>query len=395
MGQKAICIHGQEATKVFYDEDKFQRKGALPKRIQNTLLGKNGVHSMDGADHKNRKAMFLNLMTPANIQRLMDLMAQQWEVYIAKWEKMDKIVLFTETQEILCRAMCAWTGVPLKEEEVKQRSKDFFKMIDAFGGVGPRHWRGKSARNRTNKWMKKIIKAVRKGQLSIPTESAAYVIAMHRDPGGKLLDTRIAAVELNNVIRPTIAISYYITFIALTLHEYPMYQQKLQDGEENYDEYFVHEVRRFFPFAPILGAIVRKDFDWQGYRFKKGSMTILDVFGNLHDEKLWERPLDFFPDRFKEWNRNAFDLIPQGGGLPQTGHRCPGEWLTIETMKVAVNYLARAITYKVPEQDLSFNLKRIPTYPKSGFIISEVRRTNTSTPVVKVPQCPFHEMLKE
>jgi fatty-acid peroxygenase len=394
MGQKAICIHGAEATKVFYDEDKFQRKGALPKRVQNTLLGKQGIHTKDDEVHKNRKVMFMSLMSPERIQQLMDIMGKYWQAYISKWEKMDKVVLFHESQEILCRAICEWSGVPLKEKEVKERSRDFWKMVDAFGGVGPRHWRGKRARNRTGKWIKAIIKDVRSGKLQAPVQSAANVVAMHRDRAGNLLDKKIAAVELINVLRPTVAISYFIAFAALALHKYPMYRQKVLEGDEKEVEYFVQEVRRFFPFAPILGAITRKDFDWQGFQFKKGRMVLLDVFGNLHDDKLWDNPSAFLPERFKNWQESAYDMIPQGGGNPYISHRCPGEWLTIESMKVAVNCLVKGMEYKVPDQDFSFSMKRMPTYPKSGFIITEVKRTQIPAPTVKVPQCPFHDKIK-
>ncbi len=40
MGQKVICIGGEEAAEVFYDELKFRRKGAAPKRIKESILGK-------------------------------------------------------------------------------------------------------------------------------------------------------------------------------------------------------------------------------------------------------------------------------------------------------------------------------------------------------------------
>ena len=30
----------------------------------------------------------------------------------------DRIVLFTEAREVLCRAVCEWAGVPLPEAEV-------------------------------------------------------------------------------------------------------------------------------------------------------------------------------------------------------------------------------------------------------------------------------------
>src|SRR5207253_2623883 len=106
------------------------------------------------AAHRHRKEMFMSLMSRESIQKLMDLMRQEWEVYIAKWEKMDSVVLFDEVQEILCRAACAWAGVPLKEKEVRKRAGDFGFMVDAFGAVGPRNWRGRWARRRTESWIR-------------------------------------------------------------------------------------------------------------------------------------------------------------------------------------------------------------------------------------------------
>ena len=47
-----------------------------------------------------------------------------------------------------------------------------------------------------------------------------------------------------------------------------------------------------------------------------------------------------------------FNFVPQGGGDHLVNHRCPGEWITIEFMKVAAEFLARRVAYVVPEQDL-------------------------------------------
>ena len=43
-------------------------------------------------------------------------------------------------------------------------------------------------------------------------------------------------------------------------------------------------------------------------------------------------------------------------------------------MKVSLEFLTKQITYEVPEQDLTYNLIRIPSLPKSGFIITQVKR---------------------
>ena len=74
----------------------------------------------------------------------------------------------------------------------------------------------------------------------------------------------MAAMELMNMIRPMVAISWYITFAALALHQHPQYKLKLQQGdEEEYINWFVQEVRRYYPFAPFIGAQVRQEFQWR------------------------------------------------------------------------------------------------------------------------------------
>jgi fatty-acid peroxygenase len=373
LGKKAICIHGEEAARVFYDNERFQRAGALPKPIKKTLFGEGGVQGLDGEAHKQRKAMFMSLMSPDNIERLMKLTAEQWQAYGNKWERgTHLVVLFEEAQEIFCRAACAWTGVPLKEEEVKYRTQDFTAMVDSFGAAGPRYFRGLPARARTEKWLRAIIDKIRNRSLEVNEGSAAHVFATSRDADGSLLDTRIAAVELINVIRPYVAIAYYVAFSALALHEHPEYREKLRNGDDRDVKMFVQEVRRFYPFAPLLGAIVRKDFNWRGHHFKKGRMVLLDIYGPLHDAKLWEEPYEFRPERFMEWKGSPFDFVPQGGGDHEMGHRCAGEWITIGAMQVSLQFLT-AMEYEVPAQDLGFSLSRIPTFPRSGFVIKNVK----------------------
>src|SRR4051812_24200949 len=73
LGMKVICLHGQEAAAIFYDPQKFIRKGAVPKRVQKTLLGENGIQTLDNAAHQHRKAMFMSLMNPGQIHKLMQL----------------------------------------------------------------------------------------------------------------------------------------------------------------------------------------------------------------------------------------------------------------------------------------------------------------------------------
>src|SRR4051812_44856141 len=380
MGQRAVCIHGREAAKVFYDETEFQRAGALPRRVVTSLFGKNAIHTLDGDAHHRRKTAFLSLMSPANLERLMTEMAQYWRAAVREWPNKSGIVLFDEAAQILTQGACAWAGVPLKQSDVAHRSRDFVSMVDSFGGVGPRLWRGKLARMRIETWIAAIISDARRSSILMRPDSALAVMSGLRDVNGKLLDARTAAVELINVIRPTVAIAWYIAFAGLALHENPDWKQKIanepvsRSAGSNAD-LFMQEVRRFFPFAPFLGALVKRPFEWNGYRFERGTMVLLDVYGTNHDPDLWQAPDEFRPERFVDWKEDAFSLIPQGGG-DRMGHRCPGEWITMHNVTLALHFLTRCMTYDVaPGQDLTVDLTRMPTGPKSGLVLQNIRTT--------------------
>ncbi|EIJ77549.1 fatty acid alpha hydroxylase, cytochrome P450 (plasmid) [Bacillus methanolicus MGA3] len=82
----------------------------------------------------------------------------------------------------------------------------------------------------------------------------------------------------------------------------------------------------------------------------------------------------FSPDRFAKWEGSPFSFIPQGGGDYFMGHRCAGEWVTIEVMKVSLDYLTNRMDYEVPDQDLSFSMASMPSIPHSKVVIKNVKK---------------------
>jgi len=267
---KTICMTGPEAARLFYDQSRFKRQGAMIGRIQKTLLGRGGVQGLDDAAHRHRKQMFMSLMTPERIEGLIATTAEEWQARARLWAQKDEIVLYDELHELLTRAACAWAGVPLPEAQVPQRTHEITALFDAAGSVGPKHWRARWARKRANRWIENVVMQIRSGQMRPPEGSAASTIAKHRDLDGELLSPHVAAVEVLNVIRPIVAVGVYITFVAHALHHHPDCRSELEDGDDgSYPELFVQEVRRFYPFFPAVAALVRSDFDWMGYRFPR------------------------------------------------------------------------------------------------------------------------------
>lgn len=372
--QDTICMTGAEAAELFYDESRFIRQGAAPGRVLNTLFGRGGVQGLDGQAHRHRKQLFMSLMSPENVARLGELSAEQWRLSARAWERMPAVVLLDETRELLFRAACTWAGVPFEPSEVRARTNDVGDLIESGGAVGPKHWQGRLARQRAERWAAGLVRRARNGELPVtPEREALGAIAVYRDENGRPLDDRVAAVELLNVIRPTVAVAYFIVFLALALHTFADSREKLTSGE--YDpEWFVQEVRRFYPFFPSVAARVRSDFEWRGYHFPGETRVLLDLYGTNRDPRLWEQPEQFNPARFRDWTGNPFTLIPQGGGDHYSGHRCPGEWITIELMKVALGMLSFSLRYDLPPQDLRMSLSRMPATPNSRFVIATAKQ---------------------
>ena len=371
LGKRAICLGGAEAAALFYDADKFVRQDAAPKRLLKTLFGEDGVQTLDGAAHAHRKKMFMSLMFPGNIERLTRLVSREWERALDAAE--DETMLYDMAQEVLMRAVCEWAGVPLGEHEVKQRTDEMRLLFESGTALGPKHIRGRAARSSAESWVRKMVEEVRTNRLLPNEQTALYEFSWHRDEAGELLPADVVAVEVINIIRPTVAVSIYVLFTVLALHQFPEARARLAYGETD-STWFVQEVRRFYPFFPVTAARVKQDFEWDGFAFEQGTLVLLDLYGTNHDPALWTEPEQFNPDRFKGWTESPFTFIPQGGGDVDFGHRCAGEHVTIAIMRETIDVFLNRYRYEVPSQDLSYSFVDLPSLPKSGLVLERVER---------------------
>lgn len=370
LGQRTVCCRGSDAARLFYDTSRMQRQGAMPSFVMKTLVGEGGVQSLDGEQHRARKKMFMALMTPERLAVLADDLERQWRYEISHWSSGRPIVFLDRSRAVLARAACRWGGVPLTDDSAPQRAADLAAMIDGGGSLGPRHWRARWARARSERWLSRLVRMVRAGDLTPPSAAALAVIAAHRDPEGQALPERVAAVELLNVLRPTVAISTFLAFAMLALHRFPEVADRAGAWTDRELTAFVHEVRRCYPFFPFAAARACKAFTWRGYRFPAGRRVLLDLYGTNRDPALWDEPESFRPERFVAREPDPYAFIPQGGGDHFAHHRCAGEWLTVALMKRSLALLLAELRWDVPSQDLSVSLRRMPARPASGFILA-------------------------
>lgn len=368
LGRRTVCLMGAEGARRVYDGELMQRRGAMPGWVRNVLVGRGGVQNLDGETHRQRKRMFMELMTRDRIAALSAGVDAGWRATAEGWRAGEPVILFDVAQQVLCRAVCAWAGVPLPEEDVAHRSRQLDSMVARSTDLAWGHWQGRRARQRAERWQAALVQQVRDGTLTASSDSALARIAAHREPAGKPLAPRVAAVEMLNLLRPTVLVATYVVFAALALHRFPETRLRLTGGDDGSLTEFVHEVRRYYPFFPFVAAVVRTPFTWRDHRFQPGCRVLLDLYGTNRDPRIWSDPEEFRPQRFAADPPDPYAFIPQGGGDHYLHHRCAGEWITIELMKTSVRFLLE-LPYSVPEQDLGYGLRQIPTLPRSGMRI--------------------------
>lgn len=59
-----VCMRGAEAARVFYAPGRFTRVGAMPKGVLRLLQDEGSVVTLDGAMHRTRKRLSLDIPAP-------------------------------------------------------------------------------------------------------------------------------------------------------------------------------------------------------------------------------------------------------------------------------------------------------------------------------------------
>src|SRR3954471_4830995 len=138
LGRRTIVLSGAEGARLFYDDTKLRRRGAIPLPLRRVLFGVGAVHGLDDADHQHRKALFRDLLTPAAAKSVAELADNQWRRQSGV--PVDPATIFDEAVHGHVAAICDWAGVPAGSG-YPELLQDLIVMVDGFGSVGPRYVR--------------------------------------------------------------------------------------------------------------------------------------------------------------------------------------------------------------------------------------------------------------
>lgn len=368
-----LVVRGQEGVDLFYDTERVVRRAATPDPVALTIFGRGAVHTLDDAAHRHRKQLFLEVTAAGRVADLRGRVARKWSRELEGWVRQGSGTVLPSAVAVFGEAVQEWAGAADSPAVMARRSQDLALITDGFATLSPAWLRARRARRRADGWATRLIAEVRQGRRTPERHSAAWVMAHATDLDGHLLPVGTAAVELLNVLRPTVAVSYYAAFATLALEANPDLADRCATGEPEAVEKFCHEVRRMSPFVPLLAGRTRCPFTWQGQEVDEGEAVFLDVHGTDNDPDAWVDASTFDPERFRADAVQRVDFIPQGGGSVEAGHRCPGEGIAMALLRTVVPTLAR-LDWSIHPADRVYSLRRVPARPVGGVRLLDVRR---------------------
>lgn len=236
------------------------------------------------------------------------------------------------------------------------------------------HIKGISDRNESEEWAQELIKEARKNPIAGKEYLALYTFANATDISGELLSLEVAAVELLNIIRPTVSLTVWVALMGHAIFAKENIYDELKADFEKLQDPFIQEMRRYYPFFPMLPSIAVDDVEIDGYHIPKDSWVILDLYGTNMDSRNIDGPEEFKIKRYLGKAKDIsyeeeYEMIAHGGGKFREMHRCAGEWITLHSMRVFSNNLVNKYEFTIPEQDWEIPMNQFPTYPKSKVLL--------------------------
>ncbi|KAL4221389.1 hypothetical protein ACF0H5_019647 [Mactra antiquata] len=164
-----------------------------------------------------------------------------------------------------------------------------------------------------------------------------------------------------------------ISWILYSLAKHPEYQQKCQEEIDNilqdrssddiewsdlsHLEYLtmcIKEGMRHHSPVPFIQREFTHDFVIDGRTFPAGTSVSLHIFGLHHNETVWDKPMEYIPERFSKENvakMDSFQFVPFSAGP----RNCIGQNFAMNEEKVVLSKLLRRFTFKL---DPDHNVRR-------------------------------------
>jgi cytochrome P450 len=118
-------------------------------------------------------------------------------------------------------------------------------------------------------------------------------------------------------------------------------------GESDaYMQAVIEETLRVRPVVPMVVRILQEPLQVGKYHLPEGTRVAVSIFLTNRDERVYESPLEFRPERFLENRPETFSWIPFGGGI----RRCLGAPFAMLEMKLIMSTMLKELRPSLPRR---------------------------------------------
>ena len=307
------------------------------------------------------------VFTKHNVRAFGGHMAQAADIVAASWGDAAVVDLDTECRRLTLRVL----GRSVLGIDLDQRADAIAEPMRTAQGYitarvtspvrpprwlpTPARWRARAAAATLRRLAAEVLQACRDD----PTRDAPLVRAMiaATDPatGRPLTDDEIRNELIVFMLAGHDTTATTLTYALWALGHHPDMQDQVRAeaaaiGDQEltpddvprlrYTVQVLHEGLRLCPPAPSIPRLITQNLEVDGYLVKAGTVCAIGVYAMHRDPALWDRPLEFDPDRFTPQNttgRDRWQYIPFSAG-PRT---CIGDHFAMLEATLALATIIR------------------------------------------------------
>ncbi|KAG9289557.1 hypothetical protein G9A89_002330 [Geosiphon pyriformis] len=392
---------GAEALKAFYDEENVERgkiRSPFDAYMFNNSL--NIVPKLNGEAHKVRKGIILQVIhSPESIDRFLQTVSALSDGLIEELrskivEETPSKILFNDfirkfVARFTVRFLFSW------EEDEEFIRKQFEVITDISSTPIDIPFTRFHDGIKIVKWFLEFSKARLKEHRQNP-EDYKDTMKLLATAKPELTDEEVI-IETQHLIFALNGISSVISGAIMLLsreENQGQFAKFLQEVQENlsflkhvdklsftgkyieqklpYTRFVVQETLRFYPVVLLqIGNAVR-DFTVKGYKIPKDSIVIAALWANGFDEKIYNNPMVFRPERYESEIKNTtsgYEWTSFGGGDPFKTHKCAAQPAVLDMCSYIVARLFAEFEFELIDKFQEFDLSSTFPRPKEELPI--------------------------
>lgn len=359
------------------------------------VLGPGSLFALTGDQHRRQRKLLTPPFHGRRLAAYQRIVQEEAERELATWPDGKPFQTLPSTMRItlnaILRAVFGATGESEEADQLRRLLPGFVKLGSRLAVLpipdSDRPWnpwrRFRGLRAEYDAVVERLIAKAEHEDEHERDDVLALMLNSRYDDGGRMTHQEIADELLTLLTAGHETTATSLAWAVERLRRHPEVLDRLHNDEDDtYLAATITEVQRTRPVIDLIGRQITADLATIGrWTLPKGS-TVAIAISLLHrDERLFEDPLRFSPDRFVGARPDLYQWIPFGGGT----RRCLGAAFATMELTVVLKTILRDFTL-VPTMEKSerWHSRGVANAPADGGI-AVVRRHRPNN--IKEPVC--------